>query len=167
MTYEDLFAVIGVIYGSGNGNDTFNLPDFRTRFPLGSSASGTPLVAGGASSHTLTVAELPAHTHDQGTLVTLAAGVHAHSISDPGHNHGGSTGSGSFSAGSFAMISTGGSGNDGGSHTHTIPIGATSISILPDGSHTHTVQGSTGPQGASQSISIMPPYQTTHYIIRA
>ena len=156
------------MYGVGNGNDTFNLPDLRLRFLLGSNASNnSQLSAGGASSHTLSAAEMPAHSHDQGTLTTLASGDHVHSISDPGHNHGGSTGTGPYSSGSFAMIGSGGAGNDGGTHSHIIPIGATSISILSGGSHTHTVQGSTGVQGATQSFSIMPPYQTVHYVIRA
>ena len=168
-TYQDLFDVISVIYGSGNGIDTFNLPDFRARFPLGSdeSSSTGSLVAGGASSHTITVAELPAHTHDQGTLATLADGIHTHSIADPGHNHGGKTGSGPNSNGSFSMTVSGGYGTDGGSHTHTIPNGPTGITIAMAGSHTHIVRGSTGSEGFNQPIDIMPPYQTIHYIIRA
>ena len=104
ITYRNLFAVIGETYGAGNGNDTFNVPDFRARFPLGSNNSDTSsLVKGGAPSHTLTAAEMPAHNHDQGSLTTLAAGDHVHSISDPGHNHGGTTGSGPFSYGSFPL----------------------------------------------------------------
>ena len=167
-TYQALFNVIGVMYGVGNGNDTFNLPDLRLRFLLGSNTSNdSQLSAGGASSHTLSVAEMPIHSHDQGTLTTLASGDHVHSISDPGHNHGGSTGTGPYSSGSSPMIITGGSGTDYGTHSHTIPMGATSISILSSGSHTHTVQGSTGVQGASQMINTMPLYQTLHHIIRA
>lgn len=34
-TYADLFAVIGVAYGVGDGSTTFNLPDFRGIFPKG------------------------------------------------------------------------------------------------------------------------------------
>lgn len=32
ITYDDLFAVIGTIYGAGNGSTTFNLPDARGEF---------------------------------------------------------------------------------------------------------------------------------------
>lgn len=32
-TYAALFAVIGVMYGAGNGSTTFNLPDARGKFP--------------------------------------------------------------------------------------------------------------------------------------
>lgn len=34
-TYSDLFNVIGVSHGSGNGVDTFNIPDYRGRFLRG------------------------------------------------------------------------------------------------------------------------------------
>ena len=34
-TYADLFAVIGTIYGTGNGTTTFNLPDLRGEFIRG------------------------------------------------------------------------------------------------------------------------------------
>lgn len=34
-TFSDLFGVIGIDYGSGNGTTTFNLPDLRGRFPRG------------------------------------------------------------------------------------------------------------------------------------
>lgn len=33
--YADLFAAINTVYGIGNGTTTFNLPDFRGRFPIG------------------------------------------------------------------------------------------------------------------------------------
>lgn len=165
-TYKDLFDVIGITHGAGNGNTTFNLPDFQARFPMGS--NGGSLTAGGASSHTLTVAEIPAHSHSSGTLQTLTAGAHLHSISDPGHNHGGSTGSSSYSSGTFAMdANTGGAGDDNGVHSHSISTDYTSISILSAGDHTHTVQGSTDSVGGNQPFDMIPPYQSIHYIIRA
>ena len=47
-TYASLFAVIGTIYGSGDGNATFNLPDLRGRVPLGAGSSSglTPRTLG-------------------------------------------------------------------------------------------------------------------------
>jgi microcystin-dependent protein len=39
-TYAALFAVIGVSQGIGDGSTTFNLPDWRGRFPRGLDASG-------------------------------------------------------------------------------------------------------------------------------
>ena len=75
-TYADLFRVIGTTYGVGNGSTTFNVPDLRGRFPLGrddmgdTSANRVTAAAadrlggsGGAETHTLTTAEMPAHNH--------------------------------------------------------------------------------------------------------
>ena len=45
-TYAELFAVIGLAYGIGDGATTFNLPDMRQRFPLGQAASGTGVNVG-------------------------------------------------------------------------------------------------------------------------
>lgn len=39
-TYSNLFSVIGTTYGSGDGNTTFNLPNFQGRYPLGSNSAG-------------------------------------------------------------------------------------------------------------------------------
>ena len=169
-TYEALFRVIGTSYGSGNGIDTFNLPDLRSRFPWGSiSPSNTSLPSGGNDSLTLTTAQLPAHTHTQGTLTTATSGSHSHSYTDPGHSH---SGSASYSAPSSSRVRVP-SGSSyyvyyTGTHTHSITIGSSTsgISISSAGSHTHTISGSTGSEGLGQTIDKMPPYQTVHYIIR-
>ena len=167
--YEDLFQVIGIAYGAGNGYDTFNLPDFRARFPLGSNQTDTKqFTTGGHSSHVITVAEMPAHAHDTGTLQILTDGAHIHGITDPGHNHGGSTGPSSAGAGAYVVAS--GSNYivaQSSSHSHTISSGFTGITIESSGSHTHDIQGRTGFNGSNEAIDMMPPYQTIHYIIRA
>ena len=67
-TYATLFSVIGTTFGVGDGSTTFTLPDMRGRVPVGS-GSGAGLTArslaatGGEETHTLTVPEIPAHTH--------------------------------------------------------------------------------------------------------
>jgi microcystin-dependent protein len=77
--YADLFAVIGVIYGSGNGSTTFNLPDLRGRVAVGLDASQGEFeelgANGGEKTHTLTNGELPvidlSHSHAEGTAVAV------------------------------------------------------------------------------------------------
>jgi microcystin-dependent protein len=86
-TYAALFAVIGTSAGAGNGSTTFNLPDYRGRVSAGRESMATPATArlnslssstlgaaGGSQTHTLTTAEMPAHTHG---------------VIDPGHDHNG------------------------------------------------------------------------------
>lgn len=66
-TYPDLFAAFGTAYGTGNGSTTFNLPDLRGKVPNGIDSSQTEFTplgkTGGAKTHTLTAAQIPAHTH--------------------------------------------------------------------------------------------------------
>lgn len=40
-TYSDLFNVIGVTYGEGDGSNTFKLPDFQNRVPWGKADNTT------------------------------------------------------------------------------------------------------------------------------
>jgi len=59
-----LFALLGTQYG-GDGITTFAVPDLRGRFPLGTGSSlhGFNGEMGGSETYTLTVAQLPAHSH--------------------------------------------------------------------------------------------------------
>lgn len=57
-----LFSLIGTMYG-GDGKSTFNLPDLRGQVPLCSGPSYPVGAAGGTATHTLTVNEMPQHTH--------------------------------------------------------------------------------------------------------
>ena len=62
--YPELFAAIGTIYGAGDGSTTFNVPSLNTRVPVGA-GNGYPLGAtGGEEQHTLTVDEIPEHSHE-------------------------------------------------------------------------------------------------------
>lgn len=79
-TYATLFAAIGTTYGAGDGTTTFNVPDLRGRVGAGkddmggtaanrlttggSGVNGATLGAvGGAETHTLLLAQMPAHSH--------------------------------------------------------------------------------------------------------
>lgn len=97
-TYANLFAVIGTTYGTGDGSTTFNLPDLRGRVAAGkdnmggsaasrltNTGTGNPGIngatlgaVGGVDRHTVTTAQMPAHTHGYGyganTLRTTTSG---------------------------------------------------------------------------------------------
>lgn len=81
--FANLFAIVGITYGSGDGVTTFNLPDMRGRTIAGVDAGANRLTTatmstqalagvGGAENHSLTGAE---------------NGPHAHGTTDPGHSH--------------------------------------------------------------------------------
>jgi microcystin-dependent protein len=57
-----LFTVIGTQYG-GDGQETFALPDLRSRFPMHQGNGFTIAEAGGTEQETLTAPKLPVHTH--------------------------------------------------------------------------------------------------------
>lgn len=70
-TYAGLFAAISTTFGVGNGSTTFNLPDLRGRVPMGvgtgdaADATAHALASkAGTEQHTLTVNEMPDHSHN-------------------------------------------------------------------------------------------------------
>ena len=60
--YETLFNLIGTTYG-GDGQSTFALPDLRGRVPIHQGNGFSLAQTGGAEEITLTVAQMPAHSH--------------------------------------------------------------------------------------------------------
>ena len=67
-TYASLFAILGTVYGPGDGSTTFNLPNLVDRTVVGVGDAPAQLAtvlgdAGGADDHTLTATELPPHKH--------------------------------------------------------------------------------------------------------
>ena len=65
--YSELFSVIGTAYGSGNGSNTFNVPNFKGKVPVGLNSSEIEFDTLGKSSgektHILTTPEMPSHNH--------------------------------------------------------------------------------------------------------
>jgi microcystin-dependent protein len=66
-TYATLFAVLGVVFGAGDGSTTFALPNHAGRVAAGKGTGtfATLGATGGAETVTLTAAEMPSHTHTQ------------------------------------------------------------------------------------------------------
>ena len=59
---QALFSLLGTTYG-GNGQTNFALPDLRGRVPIHVGAGSHARRAGGEQAHTLSIAEMPTHTH--------------------------------------------------------------------------------------------------------
>jgi microcystin-dependent protein len=69
---ETLFQLIGTTYG-GDGESTFALPDLRGRLPLHQGNGFILAETGGAEEITLTVNQIPAHSHP--FLASTSSGV--------------------------------------------------------------------------------------------
>lgn len=59
---QALFSLLGTTYG-GDGRVNFALPELRGRVPISVGGSHTLGERAGTEAHTLSIAELPAHTH--------------------------------------------------------------------------------------------------------
>jgi len=163
-TYAALFSVIQTTYGGGDGSTTFNLPDLRGRVVAGKDNMGgtsanrltnqtggvkgdTLGAAGGSETHTLTVQQLPSHTHSfSGT--TSSNGAHSHDFT---YNLLG-TGSGS------SFIRAGYIGATGGN---------TNASTQQAGNHTHSFSGTTNNSGGGQPHNNVQPTIVLNYCIFA
>jgi microcystin-dependent protein len=74
--YETLFNLIGTTYG-GDGQSTFALPDLRGRIPLHFGGGFTLAETGGAEEVTLTVPQMPGHSHPLMATTTNASDPNA------------------------------------------------------------------------------------------
>lgn len=70
--FETLFNLIGTTYG-GDGQSTFAVPDLRGRLPIHFGNGFTLAETGGAEEITLTVQQIPIHTH--ALVASTAAGA--------------------------------------------------------------------------------------------
>lgn len=146
VTYPELFDLIGYTYGGSSS--LFKVPDLRIRVPIGVGTGYSLASLGGSATHTLTVAELPAHNH--------TAGSHSHTINDPGHTHtyadSGQAGTNfAFDYGQDYSITT--TTKTTGSRSTGISINSSSVTI--------------GNTGSGQAHNIMQPYIVLNYIIKA
>jgi microcystin-dependent protein len=140
-TFADLFAAIGYNYGGSGGS--FNLPNLQNRVPVGrgSGTFGSLNATGGAETHTLTIAEMPSHTHTQDP----------HNHDQNAHAHGASSGS-AGSHGHTASTNTAGAHTHGnsGSHSHRYFFGT----------HVGRAAGSASPSVQSAITSVINSNQT-------
>lgn len=131
---------------------------------------------GGSDSVTLSVGNLPSHTHsfsattssfDYGKKNTNTTGAHTHSVSGSTssaghHNHAISwigQNSTHYSGGGAGRIGTGpGYTDEGGDHTHSVSGTAGSAGnhahSVGIGAHSHTVSGNTGGTGSGSAFSV-------------
>ncbi|WP_216629353.1 phage tail protein [Taibaiella lutea] len=139
-TNQALFSLLGTTYG-GNGVTTFCLPDLRSRVPVGTgTAAGiTTYQLGqvdGAEQVTLSLLNLPAHTH----------GAASNKLTISAVGDGGSTGA------------------PGGNNLASL-AGLYSSDTPDSALRSITVAANLGVAGASQPMQISQPYIGMNYVI--
>jgi len=138
--YSALFALIGTTFG-GNGVQTFGLPNMQGSVPIGIGVSPTGTVynigqVGGQEHVTLSISQMPSHTHVAAGTVNPKAGTGKLTLSgDPTNN---------FPAQSTTTVY---------SSANNVTMGQSPVAV--------TVQ----PVGNSLPVNILPPYVALNYII--
>lgn len=101
-------------------------------------------------------ATLVSHNHTYSNT-TSTAGSHAHSISDPGHNH---TLSGRQHAGDTGYLNEFGDSLAGEAYSNntSVKTATTGISINAAGNHDHTISGTVSTSGSSATNANLQPY---------
>lgn len=108
---QALFSLLGTTFG-GDGRVNFALPDVRGRVPIHVGGSHTLGEKGGEQAHTVSISELPTHTH-------VVQGVNTNAVSNvPLNNSLANTTALYHSASSLTSLNAGTVGNVGGSQAH-------------------------------------------------
>lgn len=194
--YTELYDVISRTYGTPSSSKFFYLPDLSGKLVVGTNSSDSDLafgMSGGEKNHTLTVDELPTHTHTfTGTsnVLTDASGEHTHTfsgttVSNGAHNHYSVaqtttvTPAGTQYLAQHAQAVDVGAYNMGYVDSKVPDIGLTSTATNhnhtfsgttagPNTTHTHTVtaSGSNSSTGSGKEHNNLMPYITLKYIIK-
>ncbi len=153
---------------------TNGTPDLRNKFVMGAGGTENPDDTGGSNSVTLATANLPSHSHSDGSLSgsTNTTGNHSHSGSTNttgNHSHGFnnflSPDNQSGSRPAWTNFDNGGntgySTDSAGNHSHSFSTNTT-------GNHSHSVSisGSTGSTGSGTAIDTTPEYYALAYIMK-
>jgi microcystin-dependent protein len=109
---DALFQLIGTTYG-GDGQTTFALPNLQSRVPVHVGPGYTLGQNGGVETVTLTVSQLPAHTH------TVQASSAGSGSSDPTNNFWASSpATKQYAASANTQMAPGAMGSTGGNQPH-------------------------------------------------
>lgn len=148
-----LFSLLGTQFG-GDGQTTFALPNLQGRVPVGmGNGVGLPSVTigevFGTPTTTLTVAQLPSHTHSFNVNTTITTNMNASTASGAAI--------GPSPANNYLGTATGTTKIYTGNHSNLVPLGG--------GTGSATISGNTNATGSNQPISIQPPSLGITYCI--
>lgn len=108
---QALFSLLGTTFG-GDGRVNFALPDLRGRTPIHVGSGHTLGERGGEQAHTLSIAEIPTHTH-----VANASQANAN-VPTPANNFFGTSNNMYAAATNLTSLNAGSIANVGGSQAH-------------------------------------------------
>lgn len=163
-TYSALFAIISTTYGVGNGSTTFGLPNFQNRMAIGKSGTYSLGATGGSTtesytpvgsvsttvnSHTLTLAEIPSHSH----FIVSNTKTTSNGVGVPTGAHATYGNNGGMGSSDYAL--------QGSSTTPNVLSTNTQGS---SGSHNHGSSSSFS--GSSATLDILNPYISINFIIK-
>jgi len=155
VTYPDLFAQLGTTYGVAG-----TLPNLQGRTIVGvgtgndgiNSQSFTLGQYSGSYNHSLSILEIPSHTHGAGTLATASDGAHTHPLDNV-----------------LRYPSIGGVLAEQNQTGSPQDYSSVILSTGSAGAHTHSITGATASAGSNTPtpFGILQPYLSTIYIIKA
>ncbi len=146
-----LFSLLGTTFG-GNGQTTFALPNFSSRVPVGA-GQGPGLSSyvlgqtGGNENFTMTINQMPGHTHGFALSVTISAAADT-----------GSASVASAATNSLAGLADPTTGDAIVGYNATAPT-------IPLNVGGGTVTGQILPAGGNQPFPLLQPYLAINYII--
>ena len=115
---QGLFSLLGTTFG-GDGRVNFALPDLRSRTPIHVGSGHTLGERGGEPAHTLSIAELPTHTHVfQGNSTAASTNVPSGNVLARGNANGNPLNYYDDSGGALVALNAGSLANTGGSQAH-------------------------------------------------
>lgn len=144
-----LFSLLGTTYG-GNGQTTFGLPNLCSRAPvgIGPNTLGLQQIAygelGGTQNHTLTINEMPAHSHPTTSTANMAVSTNTDGATTPAANS--------------YLAALAGAGKSGGLYSSSA---GTTVQL----GNSVTVTSTSTVVGGSQPHSILNPYLGMNYCI--
>lgn len=158
-----LASLIRVFYG-GDGTTYVNLPDLRSRVPIGMAVTQTPQMyslgqTGGQETVELDELNMPGHTH---------SATFAFNSSGPGDTDTAMTiGLQAYTQGGSAETPVAGTYISGGAATMFEPAGGTGATVAMAGAtgYVYSATISLGNSGGGIPVSIVNPFQAVNYII--
>lgn len=149
---------------------TNGTPNLKDRFVIGSGNLYATGATGGATTATLSTANLPAHTHtitDPGHLHGYPQAPHNHGVNDPTHSHNLAANTSGNSGTGATVIANTSSGSVGTFYANNVTVGITVATQYANVSINNASTGiSVNNTGSGTPFSLMPPYYAYAYIAK-